>query len=461
MKVCVLSCSPKGENSLTYHSARMLIKYFPNDEFDFHFTMSTVCPDDVVDSACSADLILILSSIFHLNVHGQMISMLPELTGKMRAKLGADFDKKFFTYITTSNFLYDIGAHKYMERWAKSEKINYLRFLSLKDDSILSENGREELYRWFCYTKDTMECLSTGKVPQVTEARRVAIVNDGYSKSCEEVKKLFEERGCEVEIFNLLDYKIKPCTACFGCYSNRKCHIDDDVCMLLDKIGTGTDCTVTMGNLKLGMLSQQFKFYTDRHVQWGRCGTSDEMVLLSLLDTDEDIEDRTVSLMEYAQWDMAMNGIGRDYGVGAFFSRIGDEKIDVSRQVDDTILIMNNELIGQRSIFSECLNTRFADLAYYLQFMVPLDYEHYKKDGYYEKRPMNTNVRYVDDVKGGVMSCKMRLMPYNMAFAEAGDKPKLTKRRKYKNMSFLEHKIKGDAEGSSSKGGFKGLFGKK
>ena len=462
MKICVLSCSPKRESSLTVQSIRFLQQFFPEDQFDIHYTSSVECPDEVVESACDSDLIMILSSIFHLHVHGQMISMLPDLTSKMRAKIGDGINSKFFTYMTTSNFLYEIGAHRYVTRWAKSEKLNFLRPLSLKDDSMLTKKGHAELYSWYTYSKDTMECLKSGSTPKVTEPRRVAIVSDGLIDEAvvNRVADMYTARGCEVETFNLNNYNIKPCSACFTCYSSRKCHMEDDFPALVDKMETGTDLVVTMGKLSLGMLSQKFKIYTDRHVQFGRCGNGEEAMNLSLVVTDEDVEDRITSLAQFEEWNQATNGIGRTFFVGAFFARIGNDDVDVARPIDDSIIAMNNELYGQRNTFSENLNTRFAELAYYLQNMVPLDYEHYKMEGYYDKKPVNTNVSYIHDLKGGLMSCKMRIMAYNMALKEAGDKPELTKRRKDKNMSALERKRRGDACDQPRKAR-KGLFGRK
>lgn len=461
MKICVLSCSPKGDTSLTLQTIRFLEKFYPEDTFKTHMTFTASCPQDVIDDAADSDLIMILSSIFHLNVHAQMISMLDVLASGLKEKLGDDYKKLNFTYLTTSNFLYEIGAHRYVESWARTQKLTFRRALSLKDDSVLTEVGREELYRWFQYTKDTIELSRNGGIPKATEVRKVSIINDGLNQERTDlIKNLFQERNCEVKVFNLNDYKIRPCTACFACYSNRVCHIKDDFEGLVDEAGTGADLIVNVGTLKCGMLSQQYKFFTDRHVQFGRAGSGDEMVRMSLVETDDDIEEATISLLEYAQWEQATVGIGRDYNVGTYYIRKQDELIDPTPYVNDAILVMNNELYGQKNLFSENLNTRFAELAHLLQIMCPLDYQHYKKDGYYNGMPINTNVRYIDDMKGGNMACKMRLMPYNMAFAEVGDKPKLTTRRKYKNMSFVEHRRTGDA-GKQEKGGLFKLFGKK
>lgn len=463
MKICVLSCSPKGDTSLTLQTVDFLKKYYPDDQFDVFKTTTVDCDDEVANAACESDLVMILSSIFHLNVHGQMMSMLDQLASKMKAKLGDGIDSKFFTYVTTSNFLYDIGAHKYVTRWAEGEKLNLLRTLSLKDDSMLTETGREEVYRWLAYIKDTIAIRRSGEVPQVTEKRRVALINGGLPEaSVKRVADLYKARGCEVEAFNLQDYKIIPCTACFACYSNRTCCMKDDFVDLVDKIGTGTDLFVNLGNLKYGMLDQQFKIFTDRHVQFGRAGSSDETISISFVESDEEPEARMQSMYDFTQWEEANMGIGRCYVAGCEYLRIKDQEFDVTRAIDDTILIMNNELIGQRNIFSECLNTRFAELANHLQNMCPLDYAHYKKDGYYKPQPANPNVQYIHDIKGGLMSCKMRLMAYKMALQEEGPTPKLTKRRPTRDMSYVEHRRRGDAEDlKSEKGGLFGLFGKK
>lgn len=463
MKICVLSCSPKGETSLTLQTVKFLQKFFPEDIFEVKLTTKVECTDDVVDAASESDIIMILSSIFHLHVHGQMISMLDELVSKLRAKIGDDINKKYFTYITSSNFIYDIGAHNYILRWAQGEKLNFLRDLSLKDDSMLTEQGQEEVYRWFKYTKETIALLKSKEIPKVTSARRIAIINDGLASPelVSKISDMYKERGCEVESFNLNDYKIAPCNACFACYSNRVCCMKDDFVDLVDKVGTGTDMFVNVGKLRYGMLGQKFKIWTDRHVQFGRAGSGDEIMQVTFVESDEDTEMRTNSIYDFRQWESATVGVGRAYCGGTHFARIKDETIDITRQIDDTILIMNNEMPGQRNVFSECLNTRFAELANHLQFMCPVDYAHFKKEGYYKPQQPNPNVNYINDIKGGKMACSMRIMAYNAALDRVGQTPKLTNRRKYKEMSYVEHLRKGDAEEQSTKGGFKSLFGKR
>ncbi len=452
MKVCILSCSPKGENSLTLSSVRFLEKFYPNDEFRVHITASVNCPDEAVKSCADADLVLFAASIFHLNVHAQMMSMLDDLLAKLKTAKNNDLSDTFFTCVTTSNFLYDVGAHAYIKHWADNNHLNYLRILSLKDDSVLEEWGREELFRWFQYTKDTIEYRRSGGIPKVTKPRRVSIINDGLSSErTDRVKELYEERGCEVKVFNIQDKVIKPCVACFACYSNRKCCIEDDFEKLVDDIGTGADIFVTMGNLKCGMLSQQYKFFTDRHVQFGRAGSGDEIIHMTLLETDEDVENRTRSLTEFSQWEEATCGIGREYHVGAFFSRICSEDVDISDYINDSVLVMNNELYGQRNTFSETLNTRFAELAYMLQYMCPVDFEHYRQEGYYNDRPINMNVDYINDIKSGMSMNKMRLVTYKDEMSKINGAPILTERRKYRNMSYVEHRRMGDALSKESK----------
>ena len=71
MKVAVLSASPKQQLSLTLQIVRALQKMCKDDEFDISFIKNVDDCSEFEEKAQDADLVLILSSLYHFNTHGQ------------------------------------------------------------------------------------------------------------------------------------------------------------------------------------------------------------------------------------------------------------------------------------------------------------------------------------------------------------------------------------------------------
>jgi NAD(P)H-dependent FMN reductase len=59
--------------------------------------------------------------------------------------------------------------------------------------------------------------------------------NGNVSKLCKKITEGAQSAGNEVEIINLYDYKVNPCTGCLGCTRTRKCVQKDDFEALFNK----------------------------------------------------------------------------------------------------------------------------------------------------------------------------------------------------------------------------------
>lgn len=437
MKISVLNCSPKNEISLTALTAKYLTKMFNEDTFDFFYTGSGEMSEEVKQSCKESDLVLITGSIFHSSVHAQMIGLLDTLAKTI------DHSKPV-TYLTTSYWVYELGAHHYVESWARNNGMNYIRSLSLDSNSILTPKGKEELYRWFCYVKD---CMKNEEAPKFTNNLRKAVIVDGgegnpeHSAIIKALKNRYEKAGAKVEVVALRDYNIKPCTACHLCYSDRECVYknSDDWDKVSNAITKDTDIVIEVGTLHNGSLGERMEVYTDRNVQLGRVFMNDEIVRgyiyaegtnAAELDA-RDLDDRMLALDSLCGSYQA----GTVCGYKSFSSGLNEGAIN--KFVDDTVRIVNNELYPQQNCYGVSFNRSFAALAQSLKNMTPLDYADYARAGFYRPMPINDKCRYIK--KGiPVQVARVRTFAYNADYEAFSGKVTLTERRRFKSIPVAE-----------------------
>jgi multimeric flavodoxin WrbA len=87
----------------------------------------------------------------------------------------------------------------------------------------------------------------------------------------EKVLQVCEEAGAETEFLFLRDYDIKPCDACETCGRHKKCHIKDDLHLILPKLWAADG--IVIGSPVYGMgVSAHTRLLLDRiggfHAAW-------------------------------------------------------------------------------------------------------------------------------------------------------------------------------------------------
>jgi multimeric flavodoxin WrbA len=87
----------------------------------------------------------------------------------------------------------------------------------------------------------------------------------------EKVLQMCEEAGAETEFLFLRDYDIKPCDACESCGRRKKCHIEDDLHLILPKLWAADG--IVIGSPVYGMgVSAHTRLLLDRvsgfHAAW-------------------------------------------------------------------------------------------------------------------------------------------------------------------------------------------------
>lgn len=446
MKIAVLSASPKQQFSLTLQTVRTLQKMFPEDEFDISFIKKVDECSDFQEKANASDLIIILSSLYHFNVHGQLIAFLDGI------KINPG---KPITYISTSGGNMDVPAHNFVRSFAEHNGLKWIRSLSLLDEDVLKEFRREELYRWFLYVKDIVN--ETPLTETTLKDWRITILDCGDTpEATEETAKTllgrYQKLGATVNLINLREKTIKGCIACFGCYTNNKCVIKDDFVEVADGIDANTDMLVVVSNVCYNQFSRHYKYFLDRHVKNGRFGQDLEMVRTYVYCGEVSGSD----LAELEQHTLVVDSLDYNLHVGLY---PGTEE-GLNKAVTESSYACKNDLFPQRNTYTYGLSLQFANLAYRLQKMTIKDYEYFKSKGFYETPQIIEQVKPISGLEDGRMSCQMRLIAFEEMLSKLDGPPKLTKKGERSQFNYVIGYNPQKATSEKPKKGF-GLFKKK
>ena len=423
MKVAVLSASPKQQLSLTLQIVRTLQKMCKEDEFDISFIKNVEDCSEFEGKAKDADLVMILSSLYHFNTHGQLMRYLKKL------RLPAD---KPFTYITSSGGNMDVPAHNYLRSYARQNGLKWIRSLSFLDEDVLAEHRREELYRWFQYVKDIVENRPLNE--QSLREFRISVLDCGDAaeeteRQAAEIAQKYRELGANVTIYNLREKNIKGCVACFGCYTNNKCVIKDDFEEFTEELYGNSDMIVTVSGINYNQFSTNYKYFLDRHVKFGRFGQDLELIKAYVYCGEMDPMD----LAELEQHTLVVDSLGYDVYVGMY---AGTEE-GIRQLIQESAYTCINDLYPQRNTYGYGLSMQFANLAYRLQNMTQKDYEYFKSKGYYQMPQVLSQVRPISGIEDGRMSCQMRLMAFEDMLSSLDGPPKMTKRGERAKFNFM------------------------
>lgn len=463
MQILVLSCSPKRETSLTYHNFKFIEKMFPDDTFSVQFTTNGVFPEELILEFQQSDLVVMLSSIFHFSVHSAMLPLLQDMVEKVGEDALRD---KPFTYLTTSGKNGEYNAHDFVRRFAQHSGMRWITSLSLDDVSALSPEGREEMYCWFRFVKETVE--NTGKQAVLKEKNGVVIL-DCFDEETDRSKQInhyllryFQNAGADVKIVSLRDYRVNSCTACCGCYTTRRCFIRDDFEELTDLIQLNTDIIVHTGKPACGTYGLQFKRFTERHMQYGRSAEIGGIITAFICDVQDLPMPDDLAYFEKHQ--SCIEAMGHNCLIGFF--GISDPETELSPVAEMVVHACNCDLFPINNGLSVGLNLQFARLSERIRALQPADYEEYRKQGYYEPVKPEINARPCFSAEDAVRSRKGRTIPFNMTLLDFNSKVRVTPRRPLKSIPYTarrQSEAQSVIERSTNSGKHekRGIFGRK
>jgi multimeric flavodoxin WrbA len=86
-------------------------------------------------------------------------------------------------------------------------------------------------------------------------------------KILQDIKEQFAHIGIDMDIINLHDYNIGECMGCENCIIRDKCHINDDVSMIMNKMKE-YDGIIIATPIYLNNISGKLKTFFDRTCKW-------------------------------------------------------------------------------------------------------------------------------------------------------------------------------------------------
>ena len=431
MKILVLSESPKDQTSVTLNTMRIIEKmttFSTKDEFTELLVGNGFYKDNVSEEIRKADFVIFCSSLFHFFVPTEVISFLDE----MEKHIGQDLENKPVTFFSTSSLLMDCEAHAYMKRRLTKMGARYIRGLSLRDYSVLSPEGREEMANWFHYARSYAlgedERFKDDKC-QVVFIDATDGTNQKINESMQKVEAEFYNLGVGmVKKFALRDYKINQCQACTYCYSMDECMIKDDFKPLTEQVYPNTDIIVTFGELQDGLLGKTHKVWLDRHVKFGLHPTEEEIIFSYVIDSSKAGKYDKFAMNVH---EMALGNFNKNYHLGIWDS---EDMQSLSEMCEDAVKAYNYELYPQSNMYSQGANFIFKKIAWNIQKMAPKNYDFYAKNKGYALPEVNPNMRRFNNPKEARESQKHRLTPYKMTLAGTNEDVALKTKRRVNNM---------------------------
>lgn len=439
MKICVLNCSPKNNQSLTLQTVLFLQKWYQEklneSQFDIVPAFSGRVTERIEEAVRSSDLVIMSGAIFHFDIHSSMGELLDILSENYH-----DIIKdKPVTFISTSGLIGDTLAHNRFETWAKRNGMRYINSLSLESSAVLSPTGREELFCWFRYAKAMTEYYNNKVMPRAKSSGRVVLLDtceretERISAAINSAKQRFEDSGFETEIITLKEKHISHCTGCQSCFSNRVCIFNDDWEKTFEKLYLDTDMIAYFGELHYGTLGNCYKTFLERHACLGRSGIEDEVIKSYFFILDERADNGDISSFKFNC--QTFDGLNCSY--------LSDVcKIESSEKIqelcDKMTIAFNSDIMPQNGFLKNGIRTGFANVAASVRNRCPGDYSYFKSLGCYDTIQAIPNANWLNNLEEAQRDREARLIPYKMILSHLDELPAITERRKNKSISVVE-----------------------
>lgn len=415
MKTLIFSMSLNGEHSITLASLRFISKTHTDDTFDELIMPKTgVLTDDMLAKFKDADLVILASGMYHFNLSSQSMDAMKTI-GEYMQKNGLHTPVTLFT---TSGFMMDVIPHEYTRKWAERYGLKYIKGESIYSSDILDEKYRADVYAWY----HNVRVLATeGTVKLGADFKeKIRVVYTDDSPETEALGKQYLDAFASatggntscVEPVRLSDYEVKHCLGCQYCYTDRQCCIKDDFEKLCRDIEAGSAVQMFIGTMENGFFSSMFKKFMDRHVAMGRCPDDDEAIMLFAWHEGPGYKPGDEEL--FRTWANSYASFG-----GAVFM---DVHKGFNQDVVDATVVAINENVGTyRNFYGTSLRRKFADLAYEIQNVEPLDYKYFAQHGDLKPVQRNMQCRPVHSTQDAKMAVQMKSMPVCQAVEHAAE----------------------------------------
>lgn len=407
MNICVITGSPKGENSITYQTVRYLEILFPECCFNVIHAGHNIRMIEKDISKCrntinNSDIILFAYPVYTFLVPSQLHRFIELLKDKNN---GFTLSGKKFCQITTSKHFYDVTAHAFiMDNCADLEMKN-LGTLSADMEDLLKTKGQKEaenfwkliLYRYQnnlsepfsalvhtnkpvpseIYTKQFSFVENTGTKDNKFEICIVADLSPEDSNLQNKIEDFMSLCSYKTKLVNIHDYKFQGgCISCFNCSVSGKCIWKDGFDDYLRNEIQSCDSIIyafTISNHSMGYI---FKTYDDRQFCNGHRTVSAGKPFGYIINGDLSSEPNLRAVIE------GRSEVGRNFLAG-----VASNSQEIESLVKTLDFALNNKILFPANYWGEGGTRIFRDLIYVMQGFMKADHIFYKKNGLYETLP--------------------------------------------------------------------------
>lgn len=285
MKICVLSGSPAGKNSITLQTVLYLEKKFPEDSFEIIYAGSEIKSLEKDMSAAlkqikSSELILFCYPVYTFLVPSQLHRFI-----ELMKTSGIDLSDKYAAQFSTSKHFYDTTAHNFIEENCADMGLRYAGGLSADMEDLLREEGREDavsfwkMVRWrvqkgICRKPDLPESIP---VNPYRRCLKETIKHDGHDtvvvanlkETDTSLRNMIADFAAaypyRTRVVNIGEFPFKGgCLGCFHCASTGKCIYKDGFDDFLRNEIQSADAIVYAFTVTDHSMGSCMKMYDDR-----------------------------------------------------------------------------------------------------------------------------------------------------------------------------------------------------
>jgi len=291
MRICVISGSPKGEESITLQYVRFMEKAFPDHTFsvvhagrEIHrIEQQNEAWDNLLAEVKESDGVLFATPVYYMLVPAQLKRFI-ELIHERDAT--GSFSGKYTAALTTSIHFYDHTAHAYLAGICEDLGMHYVGFYSAHMKDLHSEDSQKRLIVFF---SDFLEAIAEQRpiqrqfvpvpilspnyspkdrpVAADTHGKRVVIIHDAEPGSDQEtmVRQLAGGYAGPVMVAHIRDAMMKGgCLGCCRCAFDNTCVYHDGFRDFWDKYIVPADILIMAGTIRDRYLSATWKQFNDR-----------------------------------------------------------------------------------------------------------------------------------------------------------------------------------------------------
>ena len=394
MNICVISGSPKGENSITYQTILFLQKKFTECKFETLHVGQRIRSYEqdmspAIEAIKRADMIVFCYPVYTFIVPSQLHRFI-----ELMKESGVDFTDKMVAQLCTSKHFYDITAQRFIRENCDDMGMRYLGGLSADMDDLLKKKGQQEAVSfWELILWRAEQCIALEQIAwepkplhpyerrweeTAKKAGKEIVIVASFTQEDESVKRMIEDFQAispyPTKLVNVEDYPFSGgCLGCFHCAVSGECIYKDKFDEFLRNEIQTADATVYAFAIKDHSMGSRMKMYDDRQFCNGHRTVTMGMPVGYLVYGDLTREANLCNIIE-ARADVGHN----------FLAGIATDAVGIEELAQTLLYAMEHTVVLPQTFWGIGGMKIFRDLIWVMRGMMKADHKFYKQHGIYD-----------------------------------------------------------------------------